>query len=43
MAKKKKSGNKDRALESIVFATAVLNLIHAVVDFARSLINLLTG
>lgn len=39
MAKKKKNGNKDKALETIVFATAILNLIRSVVD----LIDRLTG
>lgn len=39
MSKKKKNGNKDRAVTSIVFVTAVLNLIHAVLD----LIDHLTG
>lgn len=32
MARKKKNGNKDKALESIVFITAVLNLIQAIID-----------
>lgn len=43
MAKKKKSGNKETTLANILFVTALLDLIHAVVDFAHSLIKLLTG
>ena len=43
MAKKKKSGNKETTLANILFGTAVLALIQAVVDFAHSLIKLLTG
>lgn len=32
MARKKKSGDKDKALQTIVFVTAVLNLVKALVD-----------
>ncbi len=30
VAGKKKSGNKDRTLQTLVFATAILNLIQAI-------------
>lgn len=39
MAKKKKNGNQDTNLKIIVLATAILNLIRAVID----LIEKLTG
>lgn len=39
MARQLKSGNQDKALQAIVLVTAILNLIHAVVD----LIDNLTG
>ena len=32
MARKKKSGNKDKTLQIIVFATAILNLVKALID-----------
>lgn len=32
MARKKKSGNKDKALQAIVLITAILNLVKAVID-----------
>ena len=32
MARKKKNGNKDRALQAIVLITAILNLVKSVVD-----------
>lgn len=32
MAREKKSGNKDKALQTIVFVTAILNLVKAMVD-----------
>lgn len=32
MAQKKKSGNKDKTLQIIVFATAILNLVKALID-----------
>ena len=33
MARKKKSGNKDKALQTILFATAILQLLRALVEF----------
>lgn len=39
MARKKKNGNKDKALQAIVLITAILNLVKSVVD----LIDLLTS
>ena len=39
MARQKKNGKQDKALETIVLLTAILNLIHAVVD----LVDQLTG
>ena len=32
MARKKKNGNKDKALQAIVLITAILNLVKAVID-----------
>ena len=32
MARKKKNGNKDKALQAIVLITAILNLVKSVVD-----------
>ena len=37
MARKKKNGNKDTTLQIIVFVTAILNLIQAVVDLIKRL------
>lgn len=39
MARKKKNGNKDSALQAIVLITAILNLVKSLVD----LIDRLTG
>ena len=39
MARKKKNGNKDNALQAIVLITAILNLVKSLVD----LIERLTG
>lgn len=39
MARQKKNGKKDKALETIVLITAILNLIQAVVE----IIDQLTG
>ena len=39
MARKKKNGNQDKALETIVLVTAVLNLIRAVVDIVERLLE----
>lgn len=39
MARKKKKGGKDNTLEKLVLATAILNLIKALID----LISELTG
>ena len=38
MSKKKKKG-KNKALENIVFATAILNLIYTVVELLKELLN----
>lgn len=35
MAREKKSGNKDSALQAIVFATAILNLVKALIDLIQ--------
>ena len=32
MARKKKSGNKDKTLQAIVLITAILNLVNAVIN-----------
>jgi hypothetical protein len=32
MARQKKSGNKDSALQAIVLITAILNLVKALID-----------
>ncbi len=32
MARQKKSGNKDNALQAIVLITAILNLVKALID-----------
>lgn len=32
MARKKKNGNKDKALQAIVLITAILNLVKALID-----------
>ena len=37
MAREKKNGNKDTTLQIIVFVTAILNLIRAVVDLIKNL------
>lgn len=37
MARKKKSGNKDKALKTIVFATAILNLFSVLIDLIKKL------
>ena len=39
MTRKKKNGNKDKALQAIVLITAILNLVKSVVE----LIDRLTG
>ena len=39
MARKKKNGNKEKALQTIVFVTAVLNLIRSLVDLIDRLIE----
>ena len=38
MSKKKKKG-KNKALENIVFATAILNLLYTVVELLKSLLE----
>lgn len=35
MARKKKKGSKSKALQSIAFATAVLTLIQAAIEFLK--------
>lgn len=37
MVRKKKSGSKDKTLQIIVFATAILNLVKAIIDFIERL------
>ncbi len=37
MARKKKSGNKDKTLQTLVFVTAILNLVKAIIDFIERL------
>lgn len=37
MARQKKNGNKDTTLQIIVFVTAILNLIEAVIDLIKHL------
>ena len=39
MAGKKKSGNQDKALKTIVLVTAILNLIRAVADLIERLLE----
>lgn len=39
MARKKKNGNQDKALKTIVLVTAVLNLIRAIVDIIVKLLE----
>lgn len=37
MAQKKKGGNKDQTLQKLVFATAILNLVKALIEIIREL------
>jgi len=37
--RKQKSGNKDKTFQIIVFVTAVLNLIHSLVDLVNKLVE----
>lgn len=37
MAGKKKSGNQDKGLATIVLITAILNLVKALIDLVRNL------
>lgn len=39
MAGKKKNGNQDKALKTIVLVTAILNLIRAVADLIGRLLE----
>lgn len=39
MARKKKSGDQDKALKTIVLVTAILNLIRAVTDLIERLLE----
>ena len=39
MAGKKKNGNQDKALHTIVLITAILNLIRALVDIVERLLE----
>ncbi len=38
MSKQKKSGKKDKALQTIVLLTAIANLIEALIEIIRKLI-----
>ena len=37
MAGKKKSGNQDRKLQTLILVTAILNLIKSLIDLVRNL------
>ena len=37
MARQKKSGNKDNALQAIVLITAILNLVKSLIDLIERL------
>ena len=39
MARKKKNGNKDKTLQTIVLVTATINLIKALIDLIREFIR----
>lgn len=39
MAKKKKKGNQDKTLQTLVLVTAILNLIRAVIDLIERLLE----
>lgn len=39
MARQKKNGNKDKTLQTLVFVTAVLNLIKAIVDLIGKMLE----
>ncbi len=39
MARKKKNGNKDKTLQTLVLVTAILNLIKALADLVREFIS----
>lgn len=39
MARKKKKGDQDKALKTIVLVTAILNLIRAVTDLIERLLE----
>lgn len=39
MSKQKKSGNKNTSLQKIILVTAILNLIKALIEFIRYLIE----
>ena len=39
MSKKKKKDKYNRRLETIVLATAILNLLHTIVEFIASLLE----
>lgn len=38
MSKRKKSGKKDKALQTIILLTAITNLIEALIELIRKLI-----
>ena len=38
MSKQKKSGKKDKALQTIILLTAITNLIEALIEIIRELI-----
>lgn len=39
MARKKKSGNKDKTLQTLVLVTAIANLIKALIDLIKEFIR----
>ena len=39
MKKAKKSGNQDKALQAMILITAILNLVKALIDLIRRLIE----
>lgn len=39
MAKQKKSGNQDKALQAVILITAILNLVKSLIDLIGRLIE----
>ena len=39
MARQKKNGNQDRTLQILVLATAILNLVRAILDIIEKLLE----